>query len=572
MATVIQIKRSSAATAPGTLKLGELAYTYGTGTQANLGDRIFIGEGGVDGNGDANNVSVIGGQYFTDMLDHVAGSLTGSGAVLVDSNKAVDEFIVGNHPSAGGQVKFNEATNNGSSFIGLKAPNQVTSTTTFTLPDGDGTAGQFLKSDGAGNLGFQTVFSNIDLAGDVGTDVYNTNETLQFLGGTGLDSAITDNVVTFNITDSGVDTDQIKDDAVTNAKLDTNGETILGSSTLQLGATQTDIAGLTSLVVDDLTINGQSVSTTASNKDINLSPHGTGTVIVPSGYEDRAGFTDNSLANKMYVDQVAQGLDTKPSCRLGTTANLSSTYANGTAGVGATLTASSNGALSLDGSTPSVNDRILVKDQTTAAENGIYVVTTVGTGSTAFVLTRATPEDQPSELTGGSFVFVDEGTLNANNGYTFTHTGVPTFGTTSLDVSQFSGAGQIVAGAALSKDGNQMDVEVDDSSIEVIADELRVKALGITNSMLGGSIATNKLANPTIYFKDETSTQGQVAIEGTLEFLAGEGINTIASGNQLQIVGELASNNNIGIASFHSDNFAVSSGEVTVETIDGGSF
>ena len=80
-----------------------------------------------------------------------------------------------------------------------------------------------------------------------------------------------------------------------------------------------------------------------------MSPHGTGTVTVPSGYEDRAGFTTNSLANKAYVDQVAQGLDAKPSCRVGTTANLSATYSNGTVGVGATLTASSNGAITIDG-------------------------------------------------------------------------------------------------------------------------------------------------------------------------------------------------------------------------------
>ena len=69
------------------------------------------------------------------------------------------------------------------------------------------------------------------------------------------------------------------------------------------------------------------------------------------------------------------------------------------------------------------NDRVLVKDQSTAAQNGIYVVTTVGDGSTAFVLTRATPEDQPAELSGGSFVFVEEGTANGDNGYVFTHTG-----------------------------------------------------------------------------------------------------------------------------------------------------
>ena len=142
MATVIQIKRSPATSAPSTLKLGELAYTYGTGTQGNLGDRIFIGEGGVDSNGDANNVSVIGGQYFTDMLDHVAGTLTGSGAVIVDSNLAIDTLNIGNSLTTGGEVRFNEGTNNGTKFIGLKSPNSITQSKTFVLPDGDGTAGR----------------------------------------------------------------------------------------------------------------------------------------------------------------------------------------------------------------------------------------------------------------------------------------------------------------------------------------------------------------------------------------------------------------------------------------------
>ena len=571
MATVIQIKRSSATSAPATLKLGELAYTYGTGSQANLGDRIFIGEGGVDGNGDANNISVIGGQYFTDMLDHVAGTLTASGAVLVDTNKAVDEFIVGNSASAGGQIKFNEGTNNGSSFIGLKAPNNVTTTTTFTLPDGDGSAGQFMKTDGGGNLSFSTVNQFIDLAGDTGTDTYNTAETLTFAGGSGMATVVTDNNVEIQAT-ALTNANLSGTAGITNANL-ANPATTLGSSTLTLGATETDLAGLTSIVIDDITINGQAITTTAANKDIQMTPHGTGTVIVPSGYEDRAGFQNQSLANKAYVDQVAQGLDTKPSCRLGTTANLSATYSNGTAGVGATLTASSNGALSLDGSTPSVADRILVKNQTSASENGIYTVTTVGDGSTAFVLTRATPEDQPSELSGGAFVFVEEGSLNANNGYVFTHTGAPTFGTTDLDVAQFSGAGQITAGAGLVKDGNTIDTNPDNSSIEVAGDQLRVKALGVVDSMIANStITTSKMNNPVIYFKDETSTQGQVSLEGTLEFMAGEGINTIANGNKLQIVGELASNSNIGVASFSADNFTVTSGDVEVSIVDGGTF
>ena len=569
MATVIQIKRSSSTSAPATLKLGELALTYGTGTQGNLGDRLFIGEGGVDGNGDANNITVIGGQYFADMLDHVPGILTASGALIADSNKAIDELILGSDTSVGGTIKFNEGSNNGAGHIGLKAPNSVTSTTTFTLPDGDGSAGQFIKTDGSGFLSFSTVDQALDLAGDTGTDTYNTSETLTFAGGSGMEAVVTDNTVTINAT-ALTDSNLSGSAAIANDKL-ANPTTTLGSSTLTLGQTETDLAGLTSLIIDDITIDGQSFTTTSANKNINISPHGTGSIIVPSGYEDRAGFQNQSLANKAYVDQVAQGLDTKPSCKVGTTADLSATYNNGTLGVGATLTASIVGALSLDDVAVSVADRVLVKDQTDATENGIYVVTTVGDGSTDFVLTRATPEDQPAELSGGAFVFVEDGTLNANNGYTFTHTGAPTFGTTDLDVAQFSGAGQITAGAALTKSGNTIDVEVDGASVEVSGDALRVKALGITNTMLAGSIASDKLSDP-LYFADESSTQGSVRVGGVLEFLAGEGINTVATGNTLQIVGELASTSNIGVASFSTDNFTVTSGDVEVTTVDGGTF
>ena len=571
MATVIQIKRSPATSAPATLKLGELAYTYGTGTQGNLGDRIFIGEGGVDGNGDANNVSVIGGEYFTNMLDHVAGTLTGSGALIVDSNLAIDTLNVGNSLTTGGEIRFNEGTNNGTNYIGLKSPNSVASSQTFNLPPGDGSAGQFLKTDGSGNLDFETIFQNITLSDGSNTDTYNTNETLTFAAGSGITTTVSDNQVQIdatNITNSNLSGTA----GITNANL-ANPTTTLGSSVLTLGATTTTIAGLQSIVIDDITIDGQTMSTTAGNKDIALSPNGTGTVTVPSGYEDRSGFGDNSLANKMYVDQVAQGLDTKPSCKVATTANLSATYSNGTAGVGATLTNSgTQGTLTLDSTAANLNDRVLVKDQTDATQNGIYTVTNVGGASTNWVLTRATPEDQPAELSGGSFVFVEEGVLNANNGYTFTHTGAPTFGTTNLDVSQFSGAGQITAGAALTKDGNQLDVAVDDSSVEVSTDALRVKALGITNAMLGGSIQTSKLANPFITLTDETSTTGRVYLEENLEFLAGEGVNTIVDNNTIKIEGEDASNSNKGVAKFNSNNFTVTSGDVEVSTVDGGTF
>jgi len=569
MATIIQIKRSSGTDAPDSLKLGELAYTYGTGTQGNNGDRMFIGIGGVDGNGDANEIAVIGGQWFSERLDHVAGVLTGNSAIVVDNNLAIDRLNIGNSLSDGGEIRFNEGTNNGTNYIGLKAPNTVTASKTFTLPGADGSIGQFLKTDGSGNLSFATVNQFITLSDGTTTDQYNTSETLTFTGGQSITTAVTDNEITFSVTPLSIDTGQLTDGAVTNAKIDDPTIT-LGSSTLTLGATTTDIAGLTSLVVDDITINGATVQTSDSNKDIFLTPHGTGAVKVPSGYEGRAGFDADSLVNKAYVDAIAEGLHVHASVKAATTQTLALesgdtvTYNNGSSGVGATLTLST-GISTLDGHTLTDGERVLIKNESNQAHNGIYI----RTSSTVF--TRAIDFDTIAEVASGDFLFVEEGTLNGSNGYVQTET-TTAIGTSNIIFEQFSGAGQITAGAALSKDGNTLDVEVDNSSIEVFADALQVKNLGITNDMLSGSISTTKLANPFITLTDESSSSGRVYLEENLEFLAGEGINTFVDNNTIRIVGELASTSNIGVASFTSNNFAVTSGEVEITTIDGGNF
>ena len=91
--------------------------------------------------------------------------------------------------------------------------------------------------------------------------------------------------------------------------------------------------------------------------------------------------------------------------------------------------------------TVSTNDRVLVKNQTDTKQNGIYVVTATGDGSNPFVLTRAGDADEkPSEITGGTFTFVEQGTANSENGFVFTHDGTPTLGTTAICLLQFSGA------------------------------------------------------------------------------------------------------------------------------------
>ena len=580
MATIIRIKRSANATAPSTLKLGEMAYAYGTGTASNGGDRLYIGTGGTDGSGNANSIDVVGGKYFTELFPTSNGVVSSEKLITTDSNNRIDTMVFGNSNTNAGQITFNEALNNGSNNIVLKAPTSLANSSTIVLPDGAGSQGQFLKvisaNAGEATLGFDAVDTTLTLEDSAGSTIdYSTANTLLLTGDGTIDTAATANTITIKVQDGGIGTTQLANGGVTNTKL-ANDSITIGSTSVALGASNTDLAGLTSAVVDDLTLNGQDISTTASNKNITLTPHGTGTVTVPSGYKDRSGFAADSLATKEYVDSASSGLDVKDSCRVATTAALTVTYDQSN---GRLDNAGTQAALVIDGVTLSVNDRVLVKDQTEARQNGLYIVSDIGSNSSNWRLTRADDADAGNEITGGTFTFVEEGTANSDNGYVFTHNGTPTLtdntlsNNTELPVSQFSGAGQVVAGAALVKAGNTLDVNVDNSSIAVVSDALQVKAGGIRNAMLAGSITAAKLNNPNITLASDNDTgTPSFALEGSLTVAGGEGIDTSASGSTITIAGEDASTTNKGVASFDTANFTVTSGAVAVTTIDGGSF
>ena len=163
---------------------------------------------------------------------------------------------------------------------------------------------------------------------------------------------------------------------------------------------------------------------------------------------------------KTYTDNVASGLDIKESVKLATDSSLNTIYDNGTNGVGATLISVVNEVLTIDDiSNNKINDRILVKDQINKIENGIYIIKELGSTTSKYKLQRAVPDDEGRELTGGSFVFVEEGFRNANNGFVFTNNGTPNIGVDNIDVSQFSGAGQLTMGRGLKKNGNTILIE-----------------------------------------------------------------------------------------------------------------
>lgn len=243
---------------------------------------------------------------------------------------------------------------------------------------------------------------------------------------------------------------------------------------------------------------------------------------------------DHDVANKLYVDSVAQGLDAKDSVRTKTDTDLPAYTQSGT-GVGATLTASSNGAIpTIDGITVVSGDRILVDSNGTTSDvhNGIYVVSAVGDGSNPWVLTRAEDADQDSQVTSGMYVFVDEGSC-AQCGFVVSTAGEITVDTTAIHFVQFNGAGNVSVsnigsggvGLFKQKTGNVLEFKninvgsnrlsvVNDGSnneidIDVVEANINILNLsGAPSSTIVGATDAQVLTNKTLtdastYFQDD---------------------------------------------------------------------
>jgi phage-related tail fiber protein len=167
-------------------------------------------------------------------------------------------------------------------------------------------------------------------------------------------------------------------------------------------------------------------------------------------------------ATKGYVDGLVQGLDSKASVRLKTTANI-------------TITSPGAVVANFDGVAPVAGDRILLTNQTTASENGIYVW-----NGAAVAMTRATDADTSALVTAGQYMFVEEGTAFADTGWVLITNNPIVLGTTALTYTQFNGAGSIIAGNGLTSTGNTFDVVGTAGRIVSNANNIDLATSGVT--------------------------------------------------------------------------------------------
>lgn len=280
---------------------------------------------------------------------------------------------------------------------------------------------------------------------------------------------------------------------------------------------------LSGTTLNSTVVTSSLTSVGAQAQALNMNTHQINAVVDPTSAQD--------AATKNYVDLAVATTDAKTECQAATTTALAAaTYNNGSSGVGATLTLTVAAVLILDGYTPALGDRLLIKNQASAFQNGIYTLTTVGTVVVNAVLTRATDFDQPNEI-DGALVYILNGATNGNTLWFCTTTGTVTIGTTNINWSQFLGATYAADGTTLTLTGSTFSVN---STFQATLATLTGSQTLTNKRITRRFITTTQSATPTIN-TDNTDISSITALAQAITSMTTNLSGTPNAGDLLQI-------------------------------------